>query len=81
MKICTKLDVGIQANFVNLKGQQVIFGSKNMKPVKELASTQPRAQVKIDLTACKMRMEEIAPSQTWPIYNLTTKLQLIARHC
>lgn len=61
--------MGIQANFVNLKGHNVMFGYKSTKIAEELAGAQPRVQFlpvlvgkvkEPDSAACKMRSGESA---------------------
>lgn len=74
-KICAGLRVGIQANFVSLKGHNVMFGYKSIKLAKALAGTQPGVQFppvlvgkvkEPDSTACKMRSGESVTPQIWP---------------
>lgn len=67
--------MGIQANFVNLKRQSVMFGYESIKLAKALAGIQPRVQFppvlvgkvkEPDSAAYKMRSGESVTPQKWP---------------
>lgn len=69
-----RIRVGIQANFVSLKGHNVMFGYKSIKLAKGWLGTQPRVQFppvlagkarEPDSAACKMRSGQSVMQQIW----------------